>query len=38
MAATNTHAAFYAGWPKAWTVFNLAMDVYGADADNGKDA
>lgn len=38
MAATNTHAAFYAGWPKAWTAFNLAKDVYGADAANGKDA
>ena len=24
IAAVITHAAFYAGWPKAWAVFNLA--------------
>ncbi len=29
MAATITHVAFYAGWPKAWAVFNLAKEVYG---------
>ncbi|MCR5095190.1 MAG: carboxymuconolactone decarboxylase family protein [Erysipelotrichaceae bacterium] len=29
MAAIITHAAFYAGWPKAWAVFNLAKEVYG---------
>ena len=29
MAAAITHVAFYAGWPKAWAVFNLAKDVYG---------
>ena len=23
-----THVAFYAGWPKAWAVFNLAKEVY----------
>ena len=28
MAAIITHVAFYAGWPKAWTVFNLAKEVY----------
>ena len=28
MAAIITHAAFYAGWPKAWAVFNLAKEVY----------
>lgn len=28
MAATITHVAFYAGWPKAWAVFNLAKSVY----------
>ena len=31
MAATITHVAFYAGWPKAWAVFNLAKDVYKED-------
>lgn len=29
MVAAITHVAFYAGWPKAWAVFNLAKDVYG---------
>ena len=29
MAAIITHTAFYAGWPKAWAVFNLAKEVYG---------
>ena len=28
-AAAITHVAFYAGWPKAWAVFNLAKEVYG---------
>lgn len=31
MAAIVTHAAFYAGWPKAWAVFNLAKEVYAQD-------
>lgn len=29
MTAVITHIAFYAGWPKAWAVFNLAKEVYG---------
>lgn len=28
MAAIITHVAFYAGWPKAWAVFNMAKEVY----------
>ncbi|WP_373756456.1 carboxymuconolactone decarboxylase family protein [Streptococcus ferus] len=28
IAATITHTAFYAGWPKGWTVFNLAKDIW----------
>lgn len=28
MAAIVTHVAFYAGWPKAWSVFNLCKEVY----------
>lgn len=28
MAEILTHAAFYAGWPKAWAAFRLAKDVY----------
>lgn len=26
IAAVITHTAFYAGWPKAWAVFNLAKE------------
>ena len=28
IAAVITHTAFYAGWPKAWAVFNLAKEVW----------
>ena len=31
-AAAITHVAFYAGWPKAWAVFNMAKEIY-ADED-----
>ncbi len=31
-AAIITHAAFYAGWPKAWAVFRLAKDVWKEEA------
>ena len=31
MSAVITHVAFYAGWPKAWAVFNLAKEVYGEE-------
>lgn len=36
MAEIITHAAFYAGWPNAWAVFNLAKEVY-ADEEDGRD-
>lgn len=26
--AAVTHVAFYAGWPKAWAVFNMAKEIY----------
>ncbi len=37
IAAAVTHAAFYAGWPKAWAVFRLAKNVWkdGAKAAGG---
>ena len=40
MAAVITHVAFYAGWPKAWAVFNLAKEVYNEEitAATDKDA
>ena len=28
MAELLTHAAFYAGWPRAWAAFRMARDVY----------
>ena len=28
IAAAVTHTAFYAGWPKAWAVFNIAKEVW----------
>ena len=28
MSEIVTHAAFYAGWPNAWAVFNLVKEVY----------
>lgn len=36
IAAIITHNAFYAGWPKAWAVFNLAKTVW-TDDDNSTD-
>jgi len=35
MAEMITHAAFYAGWPNAWAVFNMAKEVYADDASEG---
>lgn len=31
MAEILTHAAFYAGWPKAWAAFYMAKEIYGSD-------
>ncbi|SET02963.1 carboxymuconolactone decarboxylase family protein [Paenibacillus sp. NFR01] len=28
MAEVITHLAFYCGWPKAWSAFNLAKEIY----------
>ena len=28
IAEILTHAAFYAGWPKAWAAFRLAKDIW----------
>lgn len=28
IAAVVTQVAFYAGWPKAWAVFNLAKEIW----------
>ncbi|MEY8567191.1 carboxymuconolactone decarboxylase family protein [Corynebacterium sp.] len=29
IAEILTHAAFYAGWPKAWAAFRMAKETYG---------
>lgn len=29
MVELITHLAFYCGWPKAWSAFDLAKEVYG---------
>ncbi len=31
ISAIITHVAFYAGWPKAWAVFNMAKEVWNED-------
>lgn len=31
IAAVITHVAFYAGWPKAWAVLNMAKEVWKED-------
>lgn len=28
IAEILTHAAFYAGWPKAWAAFNMAVEIW----------
>lgn len=32
ISAVITHVGFYAGWPKAWAVFNLAKEVWNETA------
>ncbi|HFC6388328.1 TPA: carboxymuconolactone decarboxylase family protein [Neisseria bacilliformis] len=36
IAEVLTHLAFYVGWPKAWSAFNLAKQVYGETAGATK--
>lgn len=36
IAEIITHAAFYAGWPNAWSVFNIAKEVYAEDTGVGN--
>ncbi len=36
-AAIVTHVAFYAGWPKAWAVFNLGKAVWADDEPAGSE-
>lgn len=34
IAEILTHAAFYAGWPKAWAAFRMAKEVWAEDKDS----
>lgn len=36
MAEILTHAAFYAGWPKAWAAFRMAKEVWTENADSTR--
>ena len=36
ISGINTHVAFYAGWPKAWAVFNLAKEVWKEDGSSAQ--
>lgn len=38
IAAIVTHVGFYAGWPKAWAVFNMAKVVWAEDGAEGARA
>ena len=38
IAEVLTHAAFYAGWPKAWAAFRLAKDVWADEGADGESA
>lgn len=35
MAEILTHAAFYAGWPKAWAAFRMTKEVYTPEDQEG---
>ncbi|MDE6862396.1 MAG: carboxymuconolactone decarboxylase family protein, partial [Alistipes sp.] len=37
IAEIITHAAFYAGWPKAWAAFRLAKDVWNEEPTDSDD-
>lgn len=37
IAEILTHAAFYAGWPKAWAAFRLAKEVWNESSDSDDD-
>lgn len=38
IAEILTHAAFYAGWPKAWAAFRMATEVWAGDNDGNARA
>ncbi len=38
IAEIITHAAFYAGWPKAWAAFRLAAQIWAEETSSGDEA
>lgn len=38
IAEILTHAAFYAGWPKAWAAFRMAKDIWTEDGEDARTA
>ena len=34
MSEIITHLAFYVGWPKAWSAFNIAKEIYPVDENH----
>lgn len=38
IAEILTHAAFYAGWPKAWAAFRMAKEVWAENVDSTSNA
>lgn len=38
IAEILTHAAFYAGWPKAWAAFRMAKDIWTGEETDEKSA
>ena len=38
IAEILTHAAFYAGWPKAWAAFRMALEVWPVDEEGDDPA
>ena len=36
IAEILTHAAFYAGWPKAWAAFRMAKEVWAEAVNNAE--
>lgn len=37
IAEILTHAAFYAGWPKAWAAFRMAKEVWADERDDSDE-
>ncbi len=32
-----THLSFYVGWPKAWSAFNIAKEIYPVDENHTQE-